>query len=162
MAIRAASEEEFEQLWQIDQGCFPPGIAYSREELQWYMRRPQAFTLVSEQDGQAAGFVLADIAKVRRKAPPKKQLTAPAAESVGHVITIDVLARYRREGVGTELLISAEKRLKENGCRTVLLETGVDNDSAIRFYKKHGYTILRTIPRYYMGQLDAFLMGKKL
>jgi ribosomal protein S18 acetylase RimI-like enzyme len=44
----------------------------------------------------------------------------------------------------------------------VLLETGVDNDSAIRFYKKHGYTILRTIPRYYMGQLDAFLMGKKL
>jgi ribosomal protein S18 acetylase RimI-like enzyme len=38
----------------------------------------------------------------------------------------------------------------------------VDNESAIRFYKKHEYGILRTIPRYYMGQLDAFLMGKKL
>ena len=81
---------------------------------------------------------------------------------MGHVITIDVLARWRRDGVGTELLASAEKRLKKDGCRTVLLETGVDNDSAIRFYKKHGYTILRTIPRYYMGQLDALLMGKKL
>jgi [ribosomal protein S18]-alanine N-acetyltransferase len=162
MAIRAAYEKEFEQLWQIDQSCFPPGIAYSREELQWYMRRPQAFTIVSEREGQVAGFVLADIAKVRRKTPPAKKLTAPAAESVGHVITIDVLARWRSDGVGSALLTSAEKRLKKDGCRTVLLETGVDNDSAIRFYKKHGYTILRTIPRYYMGQLDAFLMGKKL
>ncbi|MFL6301214.1 MAG: GNAT family N-acetyltransferase [Terriglobales bacterium] len=162
MAIRTASEAEFEQLWQIDQSCFLPGIAYSREELQWYMRRPQAFTVVSEREGQVAGFVLADIAKVRRKAPPAKKLTAPAAESVGHVITIDVVARWRRAGIGSELLASAEKRLKEAGCRTVLLETGVDNDSAIRFYKKHGYSVLRTIPRYYMGQLDAFMMGKKL
>jgi ribosomal-protein-alanine N-acetyltransferase len=161
MAIRAATEVEFEQLWQIDQSCFPPGIAYSREELQWYMHRPQAFTMVSEQDGALAGFVLADIAKVRRKAPAKK-LTTPTVEAVGHVITIDVLTRWRRAGVGSALLLAAERRLKESGCRTVLLETGVDNDSAIRFYKKHSYMILRTMPRYYMGQLDAFLMGKKL
>ena len=161
MAIRAAAEGEFEQLWQIDQRCLPAGIAYSREELEWYMRRPQAFTLVSEQNGEIAGFVLADIAKVRRRPIPTR-LTAPAAESVGHVITIDVLARARRAGVGSELLQSAEKQLKESGCRTVLLETGVDNDSAIRFYKKHGYAVIRTMPRYYMGELDAFLMGKKL
>jgi [ribosomal protein S18]-alanine N-acetyltransferase len=161
MALRAATDAEFEQLWQIDQSCFPPGIAYSREELQWYMQRPQAFTIVNEQDGIVAGFVLADIAKVRRKAPAKK-LTAPAVESVGHVITIDVHSRWRRSGVGSALLVAAERRLKESGCRTVLLETGVDNESAIRFYKKHAYGIMRTIPRYYMGQLDAFLMGKKL
>jgi ribosomal-protein-alanine N-acetyltransferase len=161
MAVRTATDVEFEQLWQIDQSCFPPGIAYSREELQWYMQRPQTFTIVGEQDGTLTGFVLADIAKVRRKSAAKK-LTAPTVESVGHVITIDVQARWRRSGVGSALLVAAEGRLKESGCRTVLLETGVDNESAIRFYKKHEYGILRTIPRYYMGQLDAFLMGKKL
>ena len=61
-----------------------------------------------------------------------------------------------------KLVAQAEEKLREEGCRTVLLETGVDNDSAIRFYKKHGYSVLRTLPRYYLDRLDAFLMGKKL
>src|SRR3954454_18336994 len=161
MKVRPAAAEDFETLWQIDQNCFPTGIAYGREELQWYMKLPRAFALVAESKGKIVGFVLVSIAQVKAK---KRGAGASEStiESVGHVITIDVLAKWRRDGVGSKLLAQAEDQLRQEGCRTVLLETRVDNDSAIRFYKKHGYTILRTIPRYYMGQLDAFLMGKKL
>jgi len=160
MKVRTAAADEFEALWQIDQNCFPPGIAYAREELRWYMQLPRAFTLVGETNHKIAGFVLASIAKVNGK---RGGGTKPAAvESVGHIITLDVLAKWRREGIGSKLLTQAEEKLRNEGCRTVLLETGVDNESAIHFYEKHGYSVTRTLPRYYLESLDAFLMGKKL
>jgi ribosomal-protein-alanine N-acetyltransferase len=161
MKIRAAAAEDFETLWQIDQNCFPPGIAYSREELQWYMKLPRAFALVSADKSKVTGFILASIANVNGKKRGSGGALA-TIESVGHIITIDVLAKWRREGIGSKLLSQTEEKLRKAGCRTVLLETGVDNESAIRFYKKHGYSVLRTLPRYYLDSLDAFLMGKKL
>ncbi len=161
MKVRPSAAEDFETLWQIDQNCFPPGIAYGREELQWYMKLPRAFALVSESKGMIVGFVLVSIAQVKAK-KRGAGATESTIESVGHIITIDVLSKWRRDGLGSKLLTQAEEKLREEGCRTVLLETGVDNDSAIRFYKKHGYSVMRTLPRYYLDSLDAFLMGKKL
>jgi len=38
----------------------------------------------------------------------------------------------------------------------------VDNHPAIAFYKRHGYSIVGTIPRYYLGSLDALRMEKIL
>ena len=161
MKVRPATAEDFETLWQIDQNCFPAGIAYGREELQWYMKLPRAFALVSESKGKIVGFVLVSIAQVKTK---KRGAGAAEStiESVGHIITIDVLSKWRRDGIGSALLTRSEEKLREEGCRTVLRETGVDNDSAIRFYNKHGYSVMRTLPRYYLDSLDAFLMGKKL
>ena len=60
------------------------------------------------------------------------------------------------------MMEAAEQRLRSEGCHSIFLETAVDNESAISFYKRLGYTVLRTLPRYYMGDLDAFLMGKRL
>ena len=51
--VRQYRLEDFNTLWAIDQLCFDPEIAYSRYELQVYLRRPGAFTLVADMDGQA-------------------------------------------------------------------------------------------------------------
>jgi ribosomal protein S18 acetylase RimI-like enzyme len=49
------------------------------------------------------------------------------------------------------------------GCTDVYLETAVDNEPALRLYRKLGYEILRTLPEYYSSHaLDAFQMGKRL
>ena len=57
----------------------------------------------------------------------------------------------------------AEQRLRDAGCSEVYLETAVDNESALRLYRKLGYEILRTLPEYYSSHsLDAFQMGKRL
>ena len=150
LSIRPNRPEDFDQLWRIDQACFVPGIAYSRRELTWYMRRSRAFTLVGEQarDGahEIAGFIVAE----------------SDASGPGHILTIDVDPRFQRAQVGHRLLAAAEERLLKEGCRSVLLEVAVDNQPAISFYKKHGYAIIETIPRYYMNSLDALVMGKKL
>jgi [ribosomal protein S18]-alanine N-acetyltransferase len=145
IAIRPGRAEDFNELWRIDQECFEPGISYSREELAHYMGRRGAFTLVAESGTRILGFLVAETARFAR----------------GHVITIDVRAEARRHGAGTQLMQAAEDQLRGK-CSAVYLETAVNNLGAIRFYKRHGYSVLRTIPRYYQGRLDALLMGKEL
>ena len=42
------------------------------------------------------------------------------------------------------------------------LETPVNNEAAIRFYKQKGYVVEKTVAGYYSGQLDALAMTKEL
>ncbi len=144
--IREATTADFETLWSIDQECFVEGISYSQPELRHYMLRPRAFTLIKEDEQGVAAFVVAESSR----------------RGAGHIITIDVKPRARRSGHGSELLRAAEERLQAAGCGSVLLEVAVDNATAIRFYKRHGYSVLKTIPRYYIDSVDARLMGKPL
>ena len=144
-AIRDSKAEDFDALWRIDQECFPQGISYSRQELRAYVQRRGAFTLVVEDGrGQIAGFLVAH--------------GGPS----GHIITIDVIEKARRSGMGSLLLKNAEERLRDGGSVAVGLETAVDNLSAISFYKRHGYSVVRTWPRYYSNGVDALVMKKSL
>jgi len=153
-SIRELRREDFDALWEIDQKCFPPGISYSQVELLAYMRRPRSFTLVAEglptreDTGQAEG--------------PVGFIVAEAGRTRGHIITIDVLDHARRSGLGTRLLTMAEGRLRGMGCIWILLETAVDNAAAVAFYKKHGYYLMKTVPRYYSTGVDAFVLKKDL
>jgi ribosomal protein S18 acetylase RimI-like enzyme len=147
--IRQFEKTDFDTLWRIDQTCFDPQLAYSRPELAFYMRRPGSFTLVAEADhGTLATILGFVVAETRRKS--------------GHIITIDVIAEARRAGVGAALLRAAEERLLKDGAVAVALETPVNNEAAIRFYKLMGYFVEKTVAGYYSGQLDALVMTKEL
>ena len=156
--IRESRKEDFEQLWQLDQECFPPGISYTRVELAFYMRRARAFTLVAEGEGPAS----APGPYAEAKRVLGFLVGEASARGAGHIITIDVRAEARRQRVGSALLQAAEERLSGNGSRHVFLETAVNNAGAIAFYKRHGYELIKTIPRYYKNNLDALLLGKRL
>lgn len=158
--IRPFQQADFETLWRMDQVCFDAELAYSRPELAFYMRRPGSFTLVAQGDGDeagtnggSAGRILGFIvAEARRK----------AKIGTGHIITIDVIPESRRSGVGSALLLAAEAQLLRAGSATVELETAVNNLAAIRFYKRKGYFVEKTVPGYYSGRLDALVMRKEL
>jgi ribosomal protein S18 acetylase RimI-like enzyme len=120
------------------------------------MRRPRAFTLVAERivPGNGLGTITA--------AEIVGFIVAEAGRQTGHIITIDVLPDARRGGLGSRLMMEAEQRLRAAGCSAVMLETAVDNDSALAFYKRHHYFLVKTIPRYYATGVDAFLLKKNL
>ena len=84
------------------------------------------------------------------------------SRGIGHIITIDVVAGARRSGLGSKLIKAAEERLRAKGCRAVDLETAVDNLGALSFYKRHGYNVIRTWPRYYSNGVDALVLQKQL
>lgn len=144
--VRELRSEDFEVLWRIDQECFPPGIAYSKQELKAYVRSRGTFTLIAgdSEGGSPKGFIVVH------------------AGAAGHIVTIDVVASARRSGVGTLLMQAAEERLRAAGVRAIGLETAVDNSPALAFYKRHGYSVIRTWPRYYSNGVDALVLKKDL
>lgn len=147
VALRSAAAGDFEALWTLDQQCFPPEIAYSQRELAVYMKQRGAFTVVATGAGsEILGFL---VACARRN-------------GLGHIITIDVRSDARRTGVGTKLLRASEERLRAAQCRAVYLETAVDNRDALAFYKRHGYYLIKTVPRYYSNGVDALVLEKDL
>jgi ribosomal protein S18 acetylase RimI-like enzyme len=162
--IRQFKKADFRTLWRIDQACFEPQLAYSQAELDFYMRRPGSFTLVAqdvvkedvaEEDGykedtdiDESGILGFVVAENRRR--------------TGHIITIDVVEKARRSGVGSALMQAAEEKLLRAGATSVALETPVNNAAAIRFYKSEGYFVEKTVAAYYSNQMDALVMSKAL
>ena len=145
ITLRNFEPEDFETLYEIDQACYEPEVAYSKRELRAYLRFSGSDCLVAEAEKQIAGFCIS----ARR-------------EESGYIVTIDVLPQFRREHVGTKLLDEIERRLGANGVREVALETATDNDSAVAFWTKHGYRNRGIKKDYYPGGRDAFAMSKTL
>jgi ribosomal-protein-alanine N-acetyltransferase len=145
MILREFQELDFENLFQIDQACFPRGIAYSRRMLRSFILLRGADCLLAQAGDEITGFILTEAA------PPH-----------GQIITLDVLEAHRRSGVGSLLLREAESRMQAVGVRHVTLETATTNEPAIAFWQKHGYRTDAVLKRYYLGKLDAFRMRKAL
>ena len=145
ITLRDYLPTDFDAIHEIDQVCYSAEIAYSREDLREYLRFPGADCVLACEAGKPVGFCI----------------TAHRG-GVGYVVTIDVLESYRRFGVGTQLLTECEARLASAGVRTIHLETATNNESAVAFWKKHGYRTRAIKKGYYPGGLDAFAMQKKI
>ncbi len=107
-----------------------------------------AFTLVAESEEDRSvpsilGFIVAE-----------------SSRRLGHIITIDVRSEARRHRIGSSLLDRAESCLRTAKCHAVRLETAVDNLTALAFYKRHGYAVIDTLPRYYANGVNALLLEK--
>jgi ribosomal protein S18 acetylase RimI-like enzyme len=142
--IREYRPADFERLYQIDHAAFSDDIAYSRLELQYYLRSRKCRTLVSEEANEIVGFVVGC-------SEPRK---------LGHIITIDVIPHRQRQHIGSCLLAEIERWLWRQGVEAIYLETPVDDAGAKGFYDKHGYFVFDRFEGYYNNSLDAFVMMK--
>jgi ribosomal protein S18 acetylase RimI-like enzyme len=57
----------------------------------------------------------------------------------GVVENLYVRPDYRNRGLGSDLLSTAERHLRDCGADVVSLQTMADNEAARRFYRRHGY-----------------------
>jgi ribosomal-protein-alanine N-acetyltransferase len=146
VTIRDYRPEDFPALCEIDQRCFPPGIAYSADDIAMALLERGVFVVVGEEGSETAGFILSRNERGGR----------------AHIITIDVLEQHRRSGLGTLLLEEAHRRLNAAGAQRVFLEVSVENAPAQAFYRKHGYEVVKRLKRYYENREDAWQMVKEL
>jgi ribosomal-protein-alanine N-acetyltransferase len=145
ITIRQYEPHDFAALYKLDQACFPPGIAYSKTMLRYFLSQEGAECLVALDGAKIVGFLLSE------ENPP-----------LAHIVTLDVAESHRRHGVGSELLRESESHLAFRDVRTVLLETATTNEAGIAFWERHGYRKEAVLKNYYPGRLDAFEMRKKL
>ena len=144
VTLRSYEPHDCAALHRLDQSCFPAGISYSKATLHYFLTISSADCIVAVDGARIAGFVLTE------ENPP-----------LAHIITLDVAGAHRRQGVGTALLAESERNLSLRGVRSVLLETAIDNEPAVAFWKRHGYRIEAVLKRYYLRRLDAYEMRKK-
>lgn len=143
--LRPYQSRDFAALHRLDQACFAPGIAYTKAGLRYFLTQNGAQCLVAEEDRRIVGFLVAE-----------------ENRPLGHIITLDVDAKQRNRGIGTALLKEMEAILAARGVKAILLETAVDNETAVAFWQKHGYRSKAVLKRYYLGRLDAYEMRKVL
>jgi ribosomal protein S18 acetylase RimI-like enzyme len=143
--LRAYEPHDFGALHKLDRACFPAGISYSKTTLHYFLMLASADCVVAEEGKRIVGFVLSE------ENPP-----------LAHIITLDVVEKERRKGIGSALIEKLEYNLAARGVRSVLLETAQNNDAAVAFWQRHGYRIEAVLKRYYLARLDAYEMRKIL
>jgi N-alpha-acetyltransferase 50 len=82
-----------------------------------------------------------------------------------YIMTINVLAAYRRKGVASALLkYVLEKATKDDRINEIFLHVQTSNEEAKIFYISHGFTEENIIENYYtrVEPTSAFLLRKEI
>ena len=145
--LRDYRVSDLQRLSEIDGECFPPEIACAADQLRVMMRGGAGFAVVAEIEHEGiVGFVVA----------------SRLESGQGHIITLDVLSRFRRQGIGTSLMRAAEERLAGQGAETLRLETPEFSRGAQELYRKLGFRRVGFIERYYSNGWGGWVMEKAL
>lgn len=77
-----------------------------------------------------------------------------------HIIAVAVRNNYRRMGIGEGLLISTIEMASQLNANVITLEVRASNEIAQALYKKYGFRIVSSRPKYYSdNDEDAILMS---
>lgn len=150
--IRVFTTDDLERVMHINKTCLPENYTtYFYRDL--YQRYPETF-LVAEVDGEVQGYVLCRIekgfSKVGRMLPVR----------LCHIVSIAVMADYRKKRIGSSLLVEAMKQsVKHYDASECYLEVRVSNDAAVELYNKLEFLKVKRNYGYYMDGEDAWLMG---
>jgi [ribosomal protein S18]-alanine N-acetyltransferase len=151
-SLRVFAPADVESVVNINRVCLPENYA-SYFFLDTFNSSPQTF-IVAESQGRVVGYLMCRIehgfSDVRRLHFAKK----------GHIISVAVMPDFRRMGIGQGLVEHALSALSGLSTDECFLEVRITNDPAIDLYKKLGFQVTRTIPRYYYDGSDAYVMGR--
>ena len=152
--LRQFTPADLEAVININRVCLPENYA-AYFFIDTYNTLPDTF-LVADYQGRIVGYIMcrlehgfSDLKKLRFA---KK----------GHIISVAVMPDYRRMGIAYSLVESALAAFTALHADECYLEVRINNDPAIELYKKMGFVIARTIPRYYFDSADAYVMSKAL
>ena len=144
--IRQATSFDASLLAALHKACFDnaEGEAWSDSAMTQFIVSPSTVTLlatIGPNSAEPIGFVIA------RKAADEAEL-----------LTIGVLADYRKTGFGGSLLRQAMLDLKAAGARALYLEVDDTNHPALALYRRHGASVVGSRPGYYENGSNAAIL----
>ena len=102
--------------------------------------------MIAELDGQIVGF----IAGVNN------------APQNARILMLAVQPSHRKRGIGSALMDAFLQQCALRAMRTVELEVRMSNANAINFYKRYGFQIAGTLPKFYTDGEDGYKMMRHL
>ena len=152
--MRRFGPADLEAVININRVCLPENYA-PYFFIDTFNTLPEAF-VVAESQGLVVGYVMcrlehgfSDLKKLRFA---KK----------GHIVSVAVMPDFRKQGIAYSLVVQTLGALSAHHADECYLEVRTSNEPAINLYKKMGFDITRTIPRYYYDASDAHVMTKQL
>lgn len=148
IVIQQASTADIRTLSKIEHECFRTE-AFSRRLIMSLLKTPSSVSLLAKEKEEVAGFVIGlvdDYGEMK----------------LGHIVTIDVVPKYRRKGIATKLLQKVEKEFQNSGIETSYLEVRDDNVAARKLYQKLGYREVEVLKDYYSRGGDGIRLEKTL
>lgn len=132
-------ESHLDAVAALETVCFT--APWTREGLAEELQNPQAHFLVAEADGETAGYI--GVQEICGE---------------GYVTNVAVLPKYRRQGIGAQLVRAAIHGAEERGCDFLSLEVRVGNEAAVRLYEKLGFRVQGKRRNFYRDPTeDAFI-----
>jgi ribosomal-protein-alanine N-acetyltransferase len=140
--VRAARTDDVEAIARLEASCL--GVdAWSeglvREGVEGNL--PTVTYLVAESDGVVVGHAVTS-----------------AAGDIAELQRIAVDASHRRAGLASALLVGVLEAAGRTEADRLLLEVREDNDGALAFYARHGFTEIDRRPRYYSDGTGAVVL----
>jgi len=149
--IRKAEPSDLPAIVDINRKSFV--LPYTVSVFREFFREHRYAFLVAECDGRVVGYAMSRILR-------RLDLRGFGVKRIGHIMSLAVEPRFRRRGIGKELLKRTMEALWGNGASELQLEVRVSNQLAIEMYRNAGFKEERVIPGYYSDGEDAVLMTK--
>ena len=149
VVIRQAELGDINDIIKINRLCLPEN--YSFDFFYKILTEFGFASAVGLIDGKVVGYLLS-----RLERPFSTFLGLNPSK--GHVISIAVLPKFRRKGLGIKIMKYGMQKLFEHKVDTIYLEVRVSNVAAVEMYKKLGYYIKREFKHYYRDGESAFVM----
>lgn len=145
--IEGISTKHLDRLYEIEVECFEQE-AFTKQQIAYLLTDYDSSGLIAELNGEIVGFVIGRMHRDRKSA-------------TGHILTLDVLPKHRRKGIGLRLLQEIERIFKDKGVRVCFLEAREDNIAALNLYQRFGYGEVGKLENYY-GNAHGVRLRKTL
>ena len=144
--IRPSSSNELEQLVSLARTAFGEFGDY-RETIRHWVNRPEMTTLVAVARSEVVGFIVFG--------------AHAGSKTIGHMIALAVVERYREQGVGRQLLNCALVAMAENGLISAELAVARSNQKAQALFRSLGFESDGQTVTYPNGE-DGLVMSRRL
>lgn len=148
---RLYTPQDFDALYAIEKLCFEPIFRFGRGYMRRLVQRPNAVTWMAEEDGQLAGFAIAEFSSQGR-----------TSKVTAYIQTIEVAPEARGQGVGSEMLGRIEESARLADAVLIWLHVEAANATAIRLYEAQGYFCEGRQENYYPLGRAALIYVKRV
>ena len=141
--ILPAEIADFRALMDLEQICFSKSDMWSFLDYVGVLSFPDIIKLKAIADEKMIGFIAID----------EKNFS-----TLAQVMTLAVHPDYRKQGIASDLLHQAESKIRKSD--RIELIARVDNQAAVKLYKKFGYEEKNIISNYYRDRVAGLRMMK--